>query len=70
MARWALTDPRPRTPSARVVNVKGRHYGTTLYGGANGDGTVCPIGRSASDSQVEVQFLERWDLGRLRRRYT
>ncbi len=37
-------------PYARLINVKGMLYGTTAYGGANGDGTVFSITPSGTET--------------------
>ncbi len=37
-------------PSAELINVKGTLYGTTLYGGANGAGTVFSITESGGET--------------------
>ena len=45
-----------RTPTASLVKINGKLYGTTDYGGASGNGTVFKIGESGSGYKVIHSF--------------
>ncbi len=45
-----------QNPSAGLINVKGTLYGTTLYGGAYGDGTVFAVNRKTGVENVVYSF--------------